>query len=119
MHKIAAYCLLIGGFLWISVITVELFDAPHRDIWVGQSERLPGGDNVPREAAVAGLGRLQKSLDSYYSQLFIAGFLMLVGGVVNGINLKRKVTEQSCPANGNQPMSSETNTTSPTVGSRR
>ena len=95
MHKIAAYCLLIGGFLWISVITVELFDAPHRDIWVGQSERLPGGDNVPREAAVAGLGRLQKSLDSYYSQLFIAGFLMLVGGVVNGINLKRKVTEQT------------------------
>ena len=74
------------------MITVELFDAPHRDIWVGQSERLPGGDNVPREAAVAGLGRLQKSLDSYYSQLSIAGFLMLVGGVVNGINMKRKVT---------------------------
>ena len=119
MHKIPAYCLLIGGFLWISVITVELFDAPHRHIWVGQSELLPGGDNVPREAAVAGLRRVQKSLDSYYSQLFIAGFLMLVGGVVNGISLKRKVTEQSGPANGSQPIRPETNQTSSAAGSRR
>jgi hypothetical protein len=119
MHKIAAYVLLIGGFLWISVITVEWFDAPHRHAWVEQSEQLPGGDNVPREAAVAGLRNVQKSLDGYYSQLFIAGFLMLVGGVVNGINLRRKVTEQDGPANGSQPIRSETNRTSSAAGSGR
>jgi hypothetical protein len=119
MHKIAAYVLLIGGGLWISVITVEWFDAPHRHAWVGQSEQLPGGDNVPREAAVAGLRSLQKSLDGYYSQLFIAGFLMLVGGVVNGINLRRRVTEQDGAANGSQPNHSQTNSTSSTAGSRR
>jgi hypothetical protein len=119
MHKLVAYCLLIGGFLWISVITVGWFDAPHRKIWAAQSERLPGGENVPREAAVAGLGRVQKSLDSYYSQLFIAGFIMLIGGVVNGINLKRKVTEQSGPANGNQPIGVKTDSTTSAAGSRR
>jgi len=119
MHKLVAYCLLIGGFLWISVITVEWFDAPHRKIWEVQSKRLPEGKNVSREAALAGLGGVQKSLDSYYSQLFIAGFIMLVGGVVNGINLKRKVTEQSGPANENQPIGAKTDSTTSAPGSRR
>jgi hypothetical protein len=112
MHKKAAYCLLVGGFVWISVICVEFFHAPHRDSWVGQSARLPEGNMVPREAAVAVLRDLQRGLDHYYGQLFIAGFLMLVGGVINGINAKPKGMAQNDPANGTEPIRSETNHTS-------
>lgn len=99
MHKKAAWCLLIGGFVWISVICVELFDAPHRGIWKLQSERLPAGDLVPRKAAVDQLRSLQRSIDTYYSQLFIAGLLMLIGGVVNGIAIKQKSAEQNASPN--------------------
>ncbi len=119
MHKKAAYCLLIGGFAWISVICVEFFHAPHRNLWVWQSARLPEGNTISREAAVAELRGLQRGLDHYYDQLFVAGFLMLVGGVVNGIHLRPKDTTPNRPANGSRPMPIKTNSTSSTAGPPR
>ena len=94
IKKVIAYAFMLIGFTWITGVCLDLFSAPHHTLWIWHSQHLTAGETIPRDDAVGQMRKLELAIQDVYQPLVIPAFLMLVGGILNGIG-KRKSTEQS------------------------
>jgi hypothetical protein len=96
MKRIAAYALMIVGFVWIAGVCRDLFCAQHHTLWIWHSQNLTAGEMIPRTDAVDQMRKLELAIQDVYQPLVIPAGLILLGGILNGIG-RRKATEPATP----------------------
>ena len=98
IKKSIAYTLMLIGFIWITGVCLDLFSARHHTLWIWHSQNLAKESLVPRDDAVGQMRKLELAIQAVYQPLVIPAFLMLVGGVMNGLGRRRTSQNQAVEA---------------------
>ncbi len=93
MRRWIAYALMAIGFVWIAGVCLDLFSAQHHVLWIWHSQNLTAGGMIPRADAIGQMRKLELAIQDVYQPLVIPAFLIVLGGVLNGIG-RGKHSEQ-------------------------
>ena len=89
---------MLIGFTWIIYICLKM-DVSNKDysLMVKHVKNLPEGEMILRKDAVSEIREFQLDIRHYNQSLIIPALLMLIGGIINGMN--RKKSEPDVSAN--------------------
>ena len=88
IRQLAAFVLMVIGFIWIAGVCLDWFGAQHHALWIWHSQNLTTGEMIPRADAVATMRRLELAIHGVYQSLVIPAGLILLGGILNGTRKK-------------------------------
>jgi hypothetical protein len=74
--------LLVVGFAWLLIDAATSFTSYQHTRWIWQSQNLPAGDSVPREAAVSAMRELSLDLKNRHRVVIKPAGMMLIGGLL-------------------------------------
>ena len=75
------------GFLWIFGIAFSFY---HHTAWMAHSQNLQGKEEIKRIEATRALRDLSLNLKNYYRIILLPSGLILVGGILNGLNTSKQ-----------------------------
>jgi hypothetical protein len=87
--RILGLVTLLLGFVWL-VWQVRVAFVQHqyvRSIW--QTQHLPAGETISRSDAVQALNELSTDLKDYEQHALLPAVVMLAGGLLSGLALRR------------------------------
>jgi hypothetical protein len=123
--KTFGFLVVVMGFLWIIGDCAMWFTQFQHGYWWRRSGELPAGGMIERDKAIQAMRDISLRLNERHRDIVLPAFVMLAGSVLVLLTPGRRcqgypaAEQPDGPANGRQPIRSETISTSSTAGSRR